>query len=336
MTVLYIGHYDEGSTSGMRGGYLKKILQPQSFTVANIDIPLNATNRFFSSLGWRYKIGPFISNINNYILSVINNQWNYDLVWVDKGVFIKPSILKRLRAQSKKMIHFTPDPAFTYHRSSLFYKAIPFYDACITTKSFEENAYRQAGAKQLIITTQGFKPGLHKPYHSFEQKKGIVFIGHHEKNREEILTALLEKKYHITLAGIGWASFVKKNSSQYNFNYLGNGIFGTAYAEKISGALLSLGLLSKIIPELHTTRTFEIPACGTALFTECNAETEKIFAADEVFFFGSKNELLEKVDAAFSNRLMLQEVTEKGMKKVREGGYDYETILKNIIQQLNL
>lgn len=336
MNVLYIGHYDKGSTSGMRGEYLREILQPQKFKIANIDVPINSTSRILCSLGWRYKIGPFISNINNYILSVINNEWNYDLVWIDKGVFVKPGIIKKLREQSKKIIHFTPDPAFTYHRSSFFYKAIQYYDACVTTKSFEEKAYIEAGTKQLIITTQGFKPELHKSYHSFEDKKGIVFIGHHEMNREKILTALLEKKYHITLAGIGWASFVDKNRNKDNLSYMGNGIFGKAYAKTISGGLLSLGLLSKIIPELHTTRTFEIPACGTALITERNEETQKIFTEAEVLFFSNNQELIDKVEVAFSNVLMLKAVTENGMKKVREGGFDYKTILQNIILQLKL
>ena len=288
----------------MRGELLKEILKAQKFKVANIDIPINATNRIFRSLGWRYKMGPLINNINNYIISVINNQWNYDLVWIDKGVFVKPSIIKKLKEQSKKIVHFTPDPAFTYHRSRMFYKAIQYYDACVSTKSFEEQAYLEAGTKQLIITTQGFQPMLHKSYHEFKEKQGIVFIGHHEKNREEILAALLEKKYHITLAGIGWASFAAayKNTT---LNYLGDGIFGDAYAKTISGALVSLGLLSKIIPELHTTRSFEIPACGTALITERNAETQELFTEDEVLFFSSKEELLEKTDAAFGNRLML-------------------------------
>ena len=37
--------------------------------------------------------------------------------------------------------------------------------------------------------------------------------------------------------------------------------------------------------ELHTTRTFEIPACGTILITEKNVETLSFFNPDEVIFF---------------------------------------------------
>jgi spore maturation protein CgeB len=335
MNILYIGQYNEGSTSAMRGNYINKILKPSNFTIINIDFPLNNTNRVFRSLGWRFKFGPLIKNVNKYIFEIVNNNWSYDLVWIDKGVFILPSTIKRLRISSKYIIHFTPDPAFMYHRSKLFYKSIQYYDICVTTKSFEKNAYLLAGAKKLILTTQGFHDELHKPYHNFNQKNGIIFIGHHEKDREEILIALLSEKYHITLAGIGWAKFAKKNKNNYNLNYLGDGIFGTEYAKLISGSFLALGFLSKIIPELHTTRTIEIPACGTALVTERNVDTRNIFTDDEVYFFSTKDELLFKVKEAFADINKLQTVSENGMKKIRNNGYDYKNIIKKIINDLN-
>ena len=39
------------------------------------------------------------------------------------------------------------------------------------------------------------------------------------------------------------------------------------YAKIISLSYFGLGLLSNWVPELHTTRTFEIPACNTCLIT---------------------------------------------------------------------
>ncbi|MBK8510770.1 MAG: hypothetical protein IPL56_00690 [Saprospiraceae bacterium] len=170
MTVLYIGHYDEGSTSGMRADLLKEILHAQNFKIANIDIPLRATNRLFRSLGWRYKVGPLISNINDYIVSVVNNEWSYDLVWIDKGVFIYPAIIKKLKMHSGKLVHFTPDPAFSYHRSKLFYAALPYYDVCVTTKSYERRFYEEQNVNRLLVCTQGFHPDIHKPVVKFEEK----------------------------------------------------------------------------------------------------------------------------------------------------------------------
>src|SRR5215216_5893590 len=120
MKVLYVGHYNEGSTSGMRGEYLKEILPIEEFLVVNIDIPLEKTSGLFRSLGWRYRVGPLIKNINNYIIESIKGNYSYDLVWIDKGVFIDPEIIYKLKKNSNKLVHFTPDPAFTYHQSKLF------------------------------------------------------------------------------------------------------------------------------------------------------------------------------------------------------------------------
>lgn len=36
--------------------------------------------------------------------------------------------------------------------------------------------------------------------------------------------------------------------------------------------MFARGALSRRFPERHTTRTFEIPACGTVLITEWNEE----------------------------------------------------------------
>ena len=336
MEILYIGQYDEGSTSRMRGEYLKDILKPTMFKVTNLDTPIKVTHRLWRSLGWRLKLGPLIKNISQYILSEINGKWEYDVVWIDKGVFIDPMIIYKLRKDSTTLVHFTPDPAFTYHRSHLFFNALPYYDYCITTKSFEIQHYKQHGIKNVILCTQGFQMDVHTSYHRFDEKRGIVFIGHREKDRESIIEQLLKKKYEITVGGIGWERFANKYRKDKNLIYKGKGIFGAEYARTLSGGLISLGLLSRIIPELHTTRTLEIPACGTALVTERNQETQNIFNDDDVLFYSNHDELLYKIDNVYNDKEALKRITIQGMNRVRNGGYDYKSILERILKQMEL
>ncbi|RYY10673.1 MAG: hypothetical protein EOO04_36510, partial [Chitinophagaceae bacterium] len=78
MKVLYIGHYDVGSTSRMRGEYLKELLPGSVFKAINIDPPLNATPRILRSVGWRYKRGPLISNINNHVKNELKSDYSYE------------------------------------------------------------------------------------------------------------------------------------------------------------------------------------------------------------------------------------------------------------------
>jgi spore maturation protein CgeB len=334
MKLLYVGHYNPGSTSRMRGEYLKTLLPQYAVTVINTDVPIDATPKVFRSLGWRYKKGPFIRNINNYIRHQLQNDFAFDLVWIDKGVFIDPKLISQLRRSSGKLVHFTPDPAFTYHRSKFFFESLPNYDYCITTKSFELDHYRKYGVK-TIFCTQGFDPQVHKPYHAAREKQGVVFIGHKEEEREYIIAKLVDLNIKVTIAGNHWEKFAAKRRHKQNLNYKGKGIFGEQYARELSGALIGLGLLSRWIPELHTTRTFEIPACNTALVTEHNPEIGSVYAEDEVIYYDDADEAVSKIEYYIAKRDKITPIAEKGYMKVTEGGYAYPDILSKVLKQIN-
>lgn len=335
MKVLYIGHYNEGSTSRMRGEYIKDILSINEFQVVNIDIPLAETGRVFRSLGWRYKIGPLIKNINNHIINSVKGNYGYDLVWIDKGVFIDPEIIFKLKSNSNKLVHFTPDPAFTYHQSKLFYQALNQYDYCVTTKSFEIENYKAYNVNTLFCT-QGYDPKLHRSYHNWEEKKGVVFIGHREEEREYIIAKLIEAKIQVTIAGNHWNRFARKQQNNKSLIYKGKGVYGHQYAKELSGAYMGLGLLSKWIPELHTTRTFEIPACNTALVTEKNSEISSVFLDNEAIYYNDADEVVSKVSYYLAHAEELKTLTIQGHQKVINGGYSYVEILKKIIKKMEI
>jgi hypothetical protein len=317
----------------MRGEYLKELLPIDSYTLVNIDIPLAETSRIFRSFGWRFKLGPLIRNINRYVLSIIKQDFAYDLVWIDKGVFIQPDIVAKLKANSGKLVHFTPDPAFAYHRSRLFYESLPLYDVCVTTKSFEMDDYRTYGGTPLFCT-QGYDPKVHKPYFDFNQKSGVVFIGHKEEEREFVIGKLVDAKVQVAIAGNHWKSFADRRKGKDNLVYLGTGIYGDEYARSISGAFMSIGFLSKWIPELHTTRTFEIPACGTALVTERNDEILSVFSDTDVIYYQDLNEAVDKVVYYLGNRDALREISVNGYRKVTMGGYSYRDLLEGIVKKI--
>ena len=336
MRVLYIGHYMPGCTTRMRGEYLKELLKPETFFVVDTDVPIFSTHRLFRSFGWRYYRGPLIKHVNEYISSHIEGQAAFDLVWIDKGVFIEPGLLAGLKKKNNLLVHFTPDTAYTSNRSQLFDRALPMYDYCITTKSFELQHYKDAGAGKLLYCTQGYDPSLHKIYHRFEEKRGVVFIGQNEAWREEAIAKLLEKNIEVKLSGAGWQRFVRRYKNNDALQYLGKGLFHEEYAKTISGSLIGMGFLSKRFPELHTTRTFEIPACGTALATEDNEETRQFYTGDEVLYFNDLKEMTEKVEYYLQHPQQLQHLTGKGHQKVINGQFDYPGILKTLLVKMGI
>ena len=107
------------------------------------------------------------------------------------------------------------------------------------------------------------------------------FIGHRERI-EFILAQLLKSIGDISWnLGLGNDWYIKREKLFYK----GNGIFGEEYARALSEALISLGLLSRIIPEMHTTCTFEIPACGNGLgYGRKSRNPQNIFSENEAIF----------------------------------------------------
>jgi spore maturation protein CgeB len=337
MRVLYIGQCENGSTSRMRFQMLCDILSNQ---IELIDITplIIGTMKPLRTLGWRYKLGPMIWNINNEILEYLKNQKNsYDLIWIDKGVFIKPKTLNKLKSITKKLIHFTPDPAFLYHKSRFFTKSVSQFDVCVTTKSFELELYKLNGCENVFLCTQGFDPAVHTSYFSFDAKIfDVCFIGHFEKERARIIQQLIDHGISVALAGIKWEQFVSMNKSKKNLHYFGRHVLGAEYSKLISQSKIGLGLLSNWIPEKHTTRTFEIPACSTALLTERNSETESFFNSEEVIFYEREEEICSIITDVLKNKSTLEKITIAGNQKVRMGDFSYHNIMSEIVKKIEI
>ena len=318
----------------MRCETLRRLLKNEYFEVIDIHQPFFKSHKVWRTLGFRYKKGPLIKKVNDHVLNEVE-QTHYDLIWVDKAVYITPQTTQWLKTRTALLVHFTPDPAFTFHQSKHFFKSLPFYDVVITTKSYELEHYKKATRAKVLYATQGFDKALHQPSEEpFDQKKRLAFLGHHEEAREKILAQLLALNIPITLAGINWKAFAEKHKDHKYLNYLGEGVYGQDYVKTLQKAKIAWGAISKWVPELHTTRTFEIPACGTALLTESNSETEQFFARDEAIFYKDTKELVECVSYYMKNAKALKTLTEKGTAAVYSKGFDYESILSNVLKQI--
>ena len=338
MNILYIGQYTEGTTSKMRADTFKQVASPAIFHIIDTNIPFYKTNRIWRSFGFRYKKGVLIKSINEYILNKLKEIGTnkFDLIWIDKAVFITKETSKILRNKTEKLVHFTPDPAFTFHISKHFTNSISIYDYVITTKKYEIELYKNhVSENKIIYATQGFNRALHKPLIPFgDKKEGVLFIGHYEKERGEILQQLIDNGINISVAGIKWNKFVKQNKNSGKLEFLGNGIYGGSYAKTLSQYRFSWGALSKWIPELHTTRTFEIPACGTALITERNSETSSFFNEDEAIFYDTIDEIIKKIKYYQAKTKELEQLTIKGTKRVNRDGRNYDSIISGILKKI--
>ncbi len=309
MKVLYVGQCNEGSTSKMRYCILQELIA-SPIELINISNYIESASRIFKSLAWRYNFGPLVHRINIEIEKYLKSSMiEWDLIWVDKGVFIYPQTLLKLKQRTKNLVHYTPDTAFYQNKSSHFLNGINTYDYLITTKSFDLNYYyKLVNNNKIIYKSQGYNSKIHFPRVDFTDKTDtITFVGLCEPSREKIISYLLARGYKMNIGGFGWSNFFEKHKKYLNnINFLGELVINENYAVAISKSKFALGLLSKKFPEMHTTRTFEIPACGTCLITETNSEINSLFNDNECLKFKVFDELDEKLKYYFKNSNSLE------------------------------
>ena len=320
----------------MRADALKKILCPDVFDVIDTTVPLLSSPRWARSLGFRTMAGPLISAVNQYILTHLDGS-GYDCIWVDKAVFILPRTVLELRRNTNLLVHYTPDAAFYANYSRHFIKTMNMYDFVISTKSYEKDLYtRHLPPRKLLLTTQGYDNELHRPMHSFEEKTpSVVFIGLFEPSRSELIKRLLDHGIFVVLGGVGWSRFVRKYASE-NLNFIGERVFREDYSWHLSHSYFGLGCLSKRFPEQHTTRTFEIPACRTALLTERTHETTQFFTDEEAIFYENPDHLVTLIHHYLHCPQKVSQISEMGYRKVINGRFDYESLLRSLLNDISL
>lgn len=331
MKALYVGIQTAGTTSQLRADALRRIV-PCEWTMIDTDRAFQPFPRWARSLWFRLRTGPAVLALNRLVCNEIGDE-PYEVAWIDKGVCLWPSTIQKIRKLARCLIYYTPDTSFFANGSRFFRATAALYDLIVTTKSLEVDLFRAiVDMNRLVVVTQSYDSQLHVPRVDFDQKrKEVVLIGLHEIDRERCVKTLMSQGIPVRLGGKGWSSFLRKNAVNPLLHFEGEEVFGVRYAELLSRAMIGLGLMTKRFPELHTTRTFEIPACGTALATERNSETTSIFRDDEAVFFNDYDDLACKIQSLFDSLDVLRSISNAGAYRVQQGDYSNDQVIRKVM-----
>lgn len=325
--AIFIGVLSHGTTSKSQADWLRKITPDYEWQGIDIDGPFHSQPRWSRSLAFRLRWGPAVAAVNRFVLQMLPPS-KTDLVWIGKGVLLYPSTVRIIRQRADTLIHYTPDTAFYGNQSRFFNTTMNDYDLIVTTKSFEVDHYhRYVAAEKLFLTTQGYDPNVHYPRTDIEKKTQAVIIGLCEPDREKCVRILRANKIPVVVGGKGWENIVRSFYGDDGFTFLGEKVFGESYARALCEATIGLGLMSKTFPELHTTRTMEIPACGTILATQKTSETARFFQDNEVLFFSNFEDLAQKIKFYFSEPNSAQLLADRGRKKLLNQPFSYPKIM---------
>ena len=345
MKILFLGHLDEGQTTLMRMRALRRL----GHEVVGID-----TIRPWLEASWgqrqlqrRLQKGPIVESINSSVLAAARS-FKPDLIWAEKQEFLKASTLEDLRRLGPRLLHFTPDPYFTldWKRTRVMDQALPLFDALVYCKAYERADYQATGQLAQYMPL-GYCDQVHRPLPTDEPSWScsVGFLGGWEPRREHMLRAIAERT-NLKIRGAAWEFLVDGKWSLRRHVVLsqlagvepfrihrdqllaealqGGEVYADDYAKALSGARIGLGFLRKVCPDQHTTRTFEIPACGSMLLADRTTEHQELFEeGKEAEFFETSEELLDKIDFYGKNETERKNIVQRGLIRCQTSRYAY-------------
>jgi hypothetical protein len=339
MNVLYVGRlYPEGwiSTSRMRMEELRR-LGPQV-------IPMDMTPHFHWGGKWigapfrRLKWGPPIWGLNREIVRRAQ-ACRPDVLWVDKGMWVCPRTLREVRSQGvRPLVHYTPDPAIVYHKNRHFLASIPEYDLVVTTKAYEVELYRRYGAREVLLQYPSYDRDVHQPQVPTAEEASryaadVMFAGSYTPGREKYLRPLAKAGINLVIWGNLWDKCLEPELQRH---IRGRQVGGRDYALALSCAKIGLGLLSPLCPDRSTTRSLEIPACGTFLLAERTEEHQALFEeGKEAVFFSSEEELVTHVHYYLNHEEERKRIAAAGRARCLANGYSSADRVKEVLDRLH-
>ena len=208
-----------------------------------------------------------------------------DLVWVDKGLLIRPWVLQRVRGLYPlvSLVHYSPDDMMNpFNQSKLYLAGIPVYHLHVTTKSYNIKELKEIGARHVIFVGNAFDESVHFPRELSsaelaEYKCYVGFVGGFEAERFATMQYLARNGVDVVFRCPDWSHFKRRYEVTKGLTVIERWYVEDDYAKVVSATKVNLGFLRKCNRDRQTTRSVEIPACGGFMLAERTNEHSELF-----------------------------------------------------------
>jgi spore maturation protein CgeB len=157
----------------------------------------------------------------------------------------------------------------------------------------------------------------------------VSFIGTYDYSRDPFLEAVGWDRLYTW--GNGW------NRYKYYAHHLdrisNQAVYHWEYSDILNHSQIALGLLREEAQDLHTQRTFEIPACGAFQLAPRNDELLQFFTEDrEIVCFSTLDELKDKVSYYLKNPDERNRIAKAGWEKCLSGKHSYQDRVQSFLE----
>lgn len=361
MRILFLGEISLGQTSLMRLDGLRRL----GHEVHGVNTAEPWKTASWTARQWQRRLasGSVVNEINSRV-RIAAHTFKPELIWAEKQEFIWEETIETLRASGAHLVHFTPDPYFylPWKRTRLMDAAMRHFDVLVYCKNYERADYEATG-RPTVYMPLGFCDRTHRPLPDTDPRWNcaVGFLGGWEPRREALLGSIARMGADLKIWG-GYWDFLRDGRwtlrRKLILNQLAGGepfriqadpllsktlqgteVYGDDYARALTGSRIGVGFLRRVCPDQHTTRTFEIPACGGLLLADRTDEHQEFFEEGrEAEFFETPDELLDKIRFYTENDVARNRVATGGRERCRRSSYAYihrlEKALTDIRRQL--
>ena len=321
--------------------------QVESFYWDHYFQSLNPLVRLWRRAQNKFLIGPTINQLNQDLVKKAV-EFGPRLIFIYRGTHITPRTLIELKRGLPECEIFgynNDDPFAAGHPPWLwrhFMKCVPIYDLVFAYRKHNLDDFVKAGAKRVELLRSWFVPELNHPVSfssqdQFNYECDVVFIGHYENDgRLECLEEIVKAGYRLRIFGppYEWNKLLLQSEI---LRYLSpvHLVWNADYSKAICGAKIALCFFSKLNRDTYTRRCFEIPATGTMLLSEYSDDMASLYeSGEEVDFFKSKKEMIDKVKLYINDEKLRRKVAMGGNKRVINDGHDIVSRMAKVIDQV--
>jgi hypothetical protein len=259
-----------------------------------------------------------------------------DMVFACKALHFDGDVMEDIRrASGALLVHWHPDDYRNRSNSSAdFASALPVYDVHLTPKTFNIAELVEDGARRVEFVPYSYDPEVHRPLPPRTSPPcQAVFVGSFEPERAGVLEYAARSGIDLEVWGSFWHRLPPSSPLRPHCRYREERAdeMATAFAS----AAVSLGFLRKANRDLHTARTFEIPASGGVMLTERTDEQRSFFEeGKEALYFDSAEEMVSTIRAYSSSPGDLARIRAAALDRCRRDRYSYAERLQDLLVRI--
>jgi len=292
---------------------------------------------------WSWHTGGLL--LENYVMrSVLRNipERKFDLVYVDGGDLVGPSLVRELKNRFGTVINYNIDDPYGRRdgqRWKLHLRSVPLYDLIVVVRECNVREAYAAGAQKVFRTYMSADEIAHSPRDIREQEcrewaTEVAFVGTWMPERGPFLARLVDLGVPLSIYGLRWRK--AREWSVLRSCWRGPGLYDDReYAKVIQCAKVSLGLLSRGNRDLSTTRSFEIPSLGGVLCAERTSEHMQLYQEnEEAVFWSSPEECAQKCAELLGDEQRRSHLSVAGRRRCLRNGTTNESVLRQVLHKL--